>query len=240
MDLELFAEWRAEAEGPRKRRLLGQLIQQNEDLVKRVAVATLRRSAIPCCLEDLEQAGAIGVMRALEKFDPSRGSWSSYARQWLRHEMQTEVLRHGTVVRPAESGMPYSLFRKAEALVAKTGKDATAEDLGVEGDKLEEWRESIRMLYVSDVSGGPRDSGGEQVIKDDRVVGVEDLLDEKRVMDHIATWPEIDRAIVLETKTYKQIRKITGWPDDNTISAHKKKLIERLVTRFSSATSGHG
>lgn len=59
------------------------------------------------CLEekDLQQAGYIGLMTAAERYDPTRGQFTTYARWWVLHEM-TSLLE--------ESRSPMRLPRSVE------------------------------------------------------------------------------------------------------------------------------
>jgi RNA polymerase nonessential primary-like sigma factor len=41
--------------------------------------------------EDLMQVGNIGMMRAIETFDPSKGAWSTYASFWIRQHVRREL-----------------------------------------------------------------------------------------------------------------------------------------------------
>lgn len=50
-------------------------------------------------LEDLEQAGMLGVMRALQDYDPERGTFSTYAWQWVRQYVRRELDNHACTVR---------------------------------------------------------------------------------------------------------------------------------------------
>lgn len=51
-------------------------------------------------LEDLVQHGLIGVMRATEDFDASRGaSWSTYAAHWIRAHIGRAIANEGCAVR---------------------------------------------------------------------------------------------------------------------------------------------
>lgn len=40
--------------------------------------------------EDLVQAGFLGVLRARETYDPTKGAFSTYAAPWIRHFMQVD------------------------------------------------------------------------------------------------------------------------------------------------------
>jgi DNA-directed RNA polymerase sigma subunit (sigma70/sigma32) len=66
-----------------------------------VAVATKRRS-YEAPLVDRLQSGAIGLARAVEKFDPARGyTFSTYAYWWIRQAIDAGDLAEGTIYLPA-------------------------------------------------------------------------------------------------------------------------------------------
>lgn len=41
--------------------------------------------------EDLEQAGLMGITRAIEKYDPEKGKFSTYAMKWIHHFIRRTV-----------------------------------------------------------------------------------------------------------------------------------------------------
>jgi RNA polymerase sigma factor (sigma-70 family) len=56
------------------------------------------------CLEDLIAAGNIGLVRALDKFNPTRNTrFLTYAGWWVRHEMREEARRLGFLHVPAHA-----------------------------------------------------------------------------------------------------------------------------------------
>lgn len=48
---------------------------------------------------DLVQEGSIGLLRALKRYDPSRGKFLTYADWWIRQSILNALLRCGTAVR---------------------------------------------------------------------------------------------------------------------------------------------
>ncbi len=70
-------------------------------LVYRIAFQFAKRTKVP--VEDLVQEGAIGLMKAVEKFDPERGAFWSCAYWWVYAEITRHVRDHGGFFRTPRS-----------------------------------------------------------------------------------------------------------------------------------------
>src|SRR3712207_5862130 len=91
---EIDLSKRAKAGDKRARQ---RLIEKNLRLVISVA-KRYRGMGLP--FEDLIQEGNIGLMRAVEKFDPDRGwRFSTYATWWIRQAVQRAVADKGRTIR---------------------------------------------------------------------------------------------------------------------------------------------
>jgi RNA polymerase primary sigma factor len=59
-----------------------------------------RHAAGSLSFDELVSAGNLGLLRALELYEPERGvSFTTYARHWIRHFVVRELQNHGATVR---------------------------------------------------------------------------------------------------------------------------------------------
>lgn len=82
-------------------------------------VYTIAQRYLPLCdsatdLDDLRQAGSIGLMRAEETYQPDKGKFTTWAGHYIRTEMQEALGLRGTRVRAHRGAIP---------LDAPTGED---------------------------------------------------------------------------------------------------------------------
>lgn len=138
------------------------LTEANMRLVINIA-KSYRSRAIP--LEDLIQEGAIGLMQAAERFDPSKGfRFSTYATHWIRQAIGRAIDNKSKAIRlPAHISQALrKIERERLRLVREMGTDPSQDQLaaalGISLRRLQNIVTSSQDLLSLDMTVG--DSGG--------------------------------------------------------------------------------
>src|ERR671918_3161732 len=135
---EISLSKRARAGDQRAR---NELVKRNLRLVVSVA-KRYRGMGLP--FEDLIQEGNLGLLRAVEKFDPELGNrFSTYATWWIRQAIGRAVADKGRTIRiPVHTGEKIrKTIRTSNELSAQLGREATDEEVA---DRLEWKVEQVR------------------------------------------------------------------------------------------------
>ena len=139
-----------------------QLLSQHLPLVHHVARQVLRTLSVQVELDDLVSAGSVGLINAVESFDPSRGlAFSTYAAPRIRGAILDDLRKNDHVprsIRRKQRQIAAAEQRLSGSLDRKPDDRETAHQLGIDIDTLWRWRadteEAVQVSLDQPLSTG--------------------------------------------------------------------------------------
>jgi RNA polymerase sigma-B factor len=222
-----------------------------EELVLRlmplVRELALRYSYTDEPLDDLVQVGCLGLLKAIDRFEPERGSkLASYAVPTILGELKRHFRDKGWSIHVPRNLQERAMAvgREAEVLSKKLGRSPTIKELArAMSSSVEDVLEAAEAAGGYDAASldAPLSRDGEEGAPLVELIGEEDfsfsLAEDREALAR--TWPElpeVERAVLrlrfAEELTQREIGERIGFSQ-----MHVSRLLRRALNRLEAATS---
>lgn len=224
------------------------LVERHMDLVKRIAYHLAGRLPMTIPVQDLIQAGAMGLLEAAQQYDKRHGaSFETYAGIRIRGAMLDEARRLSWAPRSTHRSMR-QISEAVRAVELRMGRSASASEVASEmGVDLDTYHSMLRkvterrVFNLEDLFGA--DGDGSDALPSDAVDPADEYQRERfgaAVAEAIVSLPERERLVLSmyydDELNLREIGEVLGVTESRVCQIHGQALV-RLRSRL---TDWHG
>lgn len=221
------------------------LLERHLGLVHHVALGIIRRAPAGAELDDLVSAGTVGLIEAVEKFEPQYGrAFSTFAQPRI-HGAILDDLRRRDVLSRSQRRRRREIDRARERAGRRLGREPkdleVAEEIGVPVEELWVWERTITQASAVSLDAESENEEGRTSMPADESIPSPDegVLESERseiLRDAILELPDRERKVLslyyLEEVKLKDIAEMLGVTVSRA-SQIRSRAVERLRERMS-------
>ena len=218
-----------------------ELIHQCLPLVKSTAQRMYMYASPSHDIDDLASAGIMGLLDAIEKFDPTKGaSFKTYAGYRIRGAILDEIRALDWVprsVREKSSGLE-AVYRRLEQQMGEAPTEANlAEEMGIPIDELHQILIDVSctsMLLLEEICQDKENEDAiREYIADPNAISVDEKLAYEETRDLLASaidaLPEQEKLVVTlyyyEELTMKEVGQVLGVSESRVCQIHSSAVL---------------
>jgi RNA polymerase sigma factor (sigma-70 family) len=216
------------------------MIESNLGLVHALAQAYRGRGVAD---DDLVQEGTVGLIQAVDRFDPDRGvKFSTYAAWWIRRALIDALGQARSIRMPAKAARSLSAVRRAETELrgptsGSASDQAVAERTGLSAEPVRSLRAAARVTASLDEPVGEDGAPRAELVADPDPVDpwrhLEDLETSRRARALLKVLPRRQREVLVrrygladgKVQTHAQIAAALGIGDERSRQLENEALL---------------
>lgn len=163
--------------------------------------------------DDLFQEGSIGLINAVNNYDPEQGAFSTYARMWIQHNMQRYIENNNKIRLPSYLGQLINRYKRIqEKAIKKNGQELTDAEImaamGISENALNNIRLGLTVEHLASLETPLRDSDNDSTLAD-MIPGGEDpgesVPEQMREEElRVILWEMVDRLPADQSQAVRQ------------------------------------
>jgi DNA-directed RNA polymerase specialized sigma subunit len=133
-----------------------------------------------CTLLDHYQVGTLGLLRGISNYNPDKGSFSAYAKLWIRQGILSSIKDMNLIKIPASTWQCYTTLERKRSSLHNNDMRRLSVSTGITEDRISDVYEKVRTSQVCPIDA-PVDSDGD--FEDGEIHSYEEIIEDTKPVE---------------------------------------------------------